>query len=94
MKTKMSVEEHIFGVDYDKAARLHKIIQKELDETGVLDISLAKGAEIHNIKSIGEWGDGFYYGKRENQQSFTKSISVFWIKKINGKVLAELLKGD
>ncbi len=82
-----SIENIVAACDTEKAEELHKIIRAELEKTGILNIVTKNDKEINNIKAIGSWGEGFYYGKLKNQKNFSKSVSVFSIKTINNKNL-------
>ncbi len=84
---KNSLENIVTGCDTDKASYLHKIIKAELEKNGVLNIVTKNDEKINNIKAIGSWGEGFYYGKLKNQKNFSKSLSVFSIRTINNKNL-------
>jgi putative heme iron utilization protein len=51
-------------------------IKKELAEKGQINLILANGDIIKDVKSIAKWGTGLFYGFVAGQENFYQSISL------------------
>jgi len=58
------------------ADKLYPNLEKDLAEKGSITIQLKDGTKIENIKAIGKWGEGLYYGFKKGQKDFNKSVSL------------------
>ena len=62
------------------ADEIYRNIEHKLISAGLVSLKLIDNSEIKNIKAIGKWGNGLFYGFTEGQQNFSNSVSLFDIR--------------